>query len=265
MHDSSPTVTPDPAPHVHERKRGRWWKVLLAVVVVLGIVLVITDRVAANMAEDKLVPIVEEAARDHDTTAENTSVKLSGFPFLTQVLAGEFRGATVTMKNVKAQDVDLERLNVRLSSVDVPRDVIFGGTAHDVVASTVTGSVRITAGELADLANTTISSAAIKDIKLGADNGDLTGSVHVTYAGFSGTISGEIKPHIENGRVWVSFISATAGNLSIPPAVLDLANGELRYGITIPPLPFGLSVQNIRIDDDTVVLRANARNVELVK
>ncbi|MFI2413085.1 DUF2993 domain-containing protein [Streptomyces sp. NPDC018947] len=117
-------------------------RILLVVVVILGGLFVIADRIAVAFAENE--------AADRLRTTENLSstpdVSINGFPFLTQAAAGELDDVEVAMEDYEAGDgaekVRIADLRAHLKGVE------FSGDFSSATAATATGTATIGYDEL---------------------------------------------------------------------------------------------------------------------
>lgn len=86
-------------------------------VVVLGVLAggaVLADRLALDATEDRLAGELHEAIPG---LVERPGVTVEGFPFLTQVLAGELSSVRVTAREVTVEGLGLEDVRVHLTDV----------------------------------------------------------------------------------------------------------------------------------------------------
>src|ERR1700710_2442505 len=108
---------PPPAP---PRRRARWPWVLLGVVLVLVALFVAADRIALHIAENKAAETLQSSQQLNTKPA----VSVAGFPFLTQLVAGEFDDVTISANglDVGNHTLQIASLVVHLHHVTVPRD-----------------------------------------------------------------------------------------------------------------------------------------------
>src|SRR3954451_7323005 len=90
--------------------------------VVLGIVLVgvlfVVDRIAAGVAEDRITEETKAQLAANDVKYEGEpQVAITGFPFLTQVVAGEYKKITISLTKPELNKVKLDTLTVEARSV----------------------------------------------------------------------------------------------------------------------------------------------------
>ncbi|WP_055490580.1 DUF2993 domain-containing protein [Streptomyces sp. TP-A0356] len=119
-------------------------RILLIVVVVLGGLFVIADRVAVNFAENQAA----DKLRTTENLASTPDVSIKGFPFLTQVAGGELDDVEVGIKNYEAatgngaQKIRIDDLSAQMKGVK------FSGNFSSATATTASGTALITYDEL---------------------------------------------------------------------------------------------------------------------
>ena len=82
------------------RRRRSGWPTLLAILLVLAAILVVGDRVAAQIAEGEVRTQVVAALSERGVEYDTADVNVGGFPFLTQVAAGRYEEITIDLTNV---------------------------------------------------------------------------------------------------------------------------------------------------------------------
>jgi LmeA-like phospholipid-binding len=206
------------------RRRGRRHRgltITAIVVVVLLILLVVADRVAAGIAENEVANQIKSQG-----FPVKPRVTISGFPFLTQLAARDFRQMNITANNVTEGPLDIASINATLHGVHINSG--FNGATVDQV----NGTALVTFAGLSQAAGVgdgiTLSNAGNGEVKASIDLGFVSGSAlaQVTRAG----------PHQINVR-----FSSFGG---IPPNEL----GPLQdFTISVPNLPAGMTIQNVSV------------------
>ncbi|MFI9646515.1 DUF2993 domain-containing protein [Streptomyces sp. NPDC052040] len=119
-------------------------RILLIVVVVLGGLFAIVDRVAVHFAEGK----VADKLRTSEDLAATPDVSINGFPFLTQVAGGSLDDVEVGIKDYEAptgtngEKIRVDDLHARM------KDVTFSGDYSSATAADATGTALISYDEL---------------------------------------------------------------------------------------------------------------------
>ncbi|MFH9979947.1 DUF2993 domain-containing protein [Streptomyces sp. NPDC017179] len=119
-------------------------RVLLVVVVVLGVLFVVVDRVAVHFAEGQAA----DRLRTTENLASTPDVSIEGFPFLTQVAGGEFDDVRVGIKDYEAATGNGGQ-RIRIADIEADmRGVRFSGDYSSATAATATGTATIAYDEL---------------------------------------------------------------------------------------------------------------------
>ncbi|MBC2865705.1 LmeA family phospholipid-binding protein [Streptomyces mexicanus] len=119
-------------------------RVLLVVVVILGVLFVIVDRVAVHFAEGQAA----DRLRTTENLASTPDVSIKGFPFLTQLAGGELDDVEVGIKNYEA-DTGTDGQKIRIDDLRADmRGVSFSGDYSSATAEAATGTATIAYDEL---------------------------------------------------------------------------------------------------------------------
>ncbi|MBD0425021.1 DUF2993 domain-containing protein [Streptomyces sp. TRM S81-3] len=118
-------------------------RILLIVVVVLCGLFVVADRIAAGFAEDEAA----DRLRTSENLASTPDVSVNGFPFLTQLAAGELDDVEVGIDDYEATGGDGEK--IRLDRIEAHlKGVEFSGDFGSATAATATGTATVGYDEL---------------------------------------------------------------------------------------------------------------------
>ncbi|MFI9153068.1 DUF2993 domain-containing protein [Streptomyces sp. NPDC053367] len=119
-------------------------RILGIVIVVLGALFVVADRLAVNFAEDEAA----DKLRTSEGLAETPDVSIKGFPFLTQVAGGELDDVEVGITDYEAATGDgAEKIRIDDLRASM-KGVRFEGDYSSATASTATGVATISYEEL---------------------------------------------------------------------------------------------------------------------
>ncbi|MFF1545280.1 DUF2993 domain-containing protein [Streptomyces sp. NPDC058291] len=119
-------------------------RILLVVVVVLGGLFVLADRLAVNFAEGE----VADKVKANEGLATTPDVSIKGFPFLTQVVGGSLDDVELGIKDYQAatgangRTIRIDDLQADMKGVD------FSSDFSSATASSATGTASITYAEL---------------------------------------------------------------------------------------------------------------------
>ncbi|WP_369223562.1 DUF2993 domain-containing protein [Streptomyces sp. R39] len=238
-------------------------RILLIVVVVLGVLFVIVDRVAVHFAQG-------EAADKLKTTeglASTPDVSIKGFPFLTQVASGTLDDVHVGIKEYDAatgtagKTIRVEDLNADM------KDVTFTGDYSSATAKTATGTALVSYDELLKNAK-----SAPTDLGLGftgqvvglADGGD--GRIKVTL---DVTVPGgahQKVPVLSTVAVKNNTVQVHADNLP-KLAGVSLLEDRFRqasdFRQAIDQLPGGIKLDKVQAVQNGVEIAVRGSNVRL--
>jgi hypothetical protein len=119
-------------------------RILLIVVVILGGLFVLADRLAVNFAEGEAA----DKLKTTENLAATPDVSIKGFPFLTQVVGGSLDDVEVGIKDYEAATGTSGR-TIRIDDLQADmKGVEFSGDYSSATATTATGTASIAYDEL---------------------------------------------------------------------------------------------------------------------
>jgi DUF2993 family protein len=224
--------------------------VLVLLVVVLGGVALVADPVAEGIAEDR----VAAALQDAGALAGAPEVDVTGWPFLTQAVAGTYDEVRVGLTAADLGQPEGTRADVTLRGVHVPLSDALSGSVREVPVDRVDGTATL--------------SYALLSRELGADTtleraGDglrVTRTVEVLGYTVPLTAVGDVL--LDGDDLVVEVEEAEAAGVGVPDFVVDRAVGllDLRYPVR---LPFGLQLTGVIPADDGVDVAVEATDTVL--
>ncbi|MFC5994498.1 DUF2993 domain-containing protein [Pseudonocardia hispaniensis] len=111
---------------------------LIAVVVLIGL-LVAADYGAAALAESA----VSRQMRDQLNLSDDPSVRINGFPFLTQAISGDYRSIEVTADRIQIGELDEVQVRAQLRGVEAPLGELLGSGSRTIRVRDAEGTLRI--------------------------------------------------------------------------------------------------------------------------
>ncbi|GEL18205.1 LmeA family phospholipid-binding protein [Pseudonocardia asaccharolytica] len=111
---------------------------VIALVVLIGL-LVAADYGAAAIAEST----VSRQMREQLDLADDPSVRINGFPFLTQALSGEYRSVEVTANRIRLGELQEVQVRAHLHGVQAPLGELLGSGPHTIQVRDAEGTLRI--------------------------------------------------------------------------------------------------------------------------
>jgi hypothetical protein len=216
------------------RRRTGCLLVRVVLLLVLGGALVVVDRVGARVAESR---VAEQVAARGGLNGEPT-VDITGFPFLTQALAGDYEDIRIGLTAEELGQPAGTRADVSLRGVHVPLSDVLAGSVQQIPVDRVDGTATLSYALLADqLGGDTVL----------APEGDrlrITRSVEV--AGFDLTLTAVGTVALDGQDVVVDVADVSAGAVDVPDFVLRRAEDLLDLSYRVPALPFGLQLTDVR-------------------
>ena len=228
------------------RRRRRWPWVLLVIVLLLGGLFVAADRIALSFAENKAA----EALQSSQELQQKPDVSVAGFPFLTQLAAGEFDEITVDARDVQ---VGSDR-TLRVRSVDVDLHHVTVSNSYTTVhAATATADARIGYDDLSRTLGTQVSS-----------NGDgrLVAKPSVTVLGQTvrGTVSAVVHASSQDGITFTNPKVTVAG-VSVPAPVTRALAAVFSKAVSLSGLPFHVRVDGVDATPSALVLHLSGSDL----
>ncbi|MEV3860611.1 DUF2993 domain-containing protein [Streptomyces sp. NPDC050095] len=243
-------------------------RILLIIVVIVGGLFVIADRVAVNFAEGKAA----DKLKSSEGLASTPDVSIKGFPFLTQVVGGSLDDVEIGIKDYEAksggESVHIADLKAEMHGVE------FNSSYSSATADSATGTALITYAELLKSAK-----SEPVELPLGA-----TGKV----IGLSDGGNGKIKVAVEVSRggvklpepMYVTSTITVKGDTinahadSIPKSLkvlgvsVPLPEGTARnvtdFSQKIDDLPAGIKLDKVEAVEDGVEITVKGSNLDLV-
>lgn len=265
-------------------------KITIVVLIVLVGLLVGADYGLAAAAEYQ----VSKKMRSELNLADDPSVNIHGFPFITQALSGDYHDISINATGVPAKNTlrDLE-VDADLHDVRVKLSDLLSGNVSQVRVDEVDGQVKVKAsdiGRLLGIPDLTINPISLDTVEgVGAqdaldekmkqqhpgEDNPLTSAAGVLLTG-SIPIAG-IKTTVNA----FGILSLDNGGVAITPKKLQLSNGLV--SATLPdsllqtymhffqtaltskslPLPFAVQATGVEVESGAIVVQGKADNILL--
>ncbi|MGV9561183.1 LmeA family phospholipid-binding protein [Streptomyces sp. NPDC003480] len=239
-------------------------RILLTVVVILGALFAIVDRVAVHFAEGK----VADKLRTTENLADTPDVSINGFPFLTQVAGGELDDVEVGIKDYEAptgnggQKLRIDDLHAHMKGVR------FSGDYSSATASDATGTALISYAELLRAAKSEPT-----DVGLGVTarviglsdggNGKIKVTLTLTAPGIKATkpvsLLSSVTVHGNSFQVHADGLPSLEGVSLVENRIRAIT--DFQQGIT--QLPGDIRLATVRAAKDGVEITAKGSNVRL--
>jgi hypothetical protein len=224
-----------PAPRPRRRRR-RWVMALFALIVVL-ILLTIGDRVALAVAENQFA---SQAVANGMPV--KPSVTIEGFPFLTQLVARDFRRVDISANNIPAGPVDITSVKATLNGMHL-NSSFNGATVDHITATAFMSFSALTGGFGSSGTGITITAAGPNTVNINA-GGLLNEQAKIIQTG-----PNEISVQVQNNGDIVSGLLNSLGSFSF----------------SIPKLPVAVHIQKLSVTPQGLILTATADHANLSK
>jgi len=226
--------------------------VLVVLLLILGGVLVVADRVGVRIAEGR---VAEQVAARGGLNGE-PDVDIAGFPFLTQALSGEYQDVRIALTAEELGQPAGTRADVSLRGVHVPLSDVLAGSVQQIPVDRVDGTATLSYDLLAQqLGGDTVLAPE-------GDGVRITKTVEALGFDFSLTAVGTVA--LDGQDVVVTDVrDASAGAVDVPGFVLDRAQDLLDLRYPVPALPFGLQLTSVDPTPDGVAVAVEATDTVL--
>ncbi|MCO7222559.1 DUF2993 domain-containing protein [Klenkia sp. PcliD-1-E] len=226
-------------------------KGLLITLGVLVVLLVAADRVGVLVAEDQVAAQVQQQAG----LAGEPSVDITGFPFLTQAVAGRYDDVRISLTADELGQPAGTSAEVSLQGVRLPLSDVVGGRVSRLPVDRVDARASVPFDLLA--------------AQLGGDTtltreGDglrITKTVEVLGQTVPLTAAGTVA--LDGQDLVVTVDSASGAGIDVPQFLLDAAQDLLDFRYPLPALPFGLQLTGLQVTGTGVDVTAGADDVVL--
>ncbi|MGY1617142.1 DUF2993 domain-containing protein [Geodermatophilus sp. SYSU D00691] len=223
---------------------------LITVVVLLGLALV-ADRLAVGFAEDRVAEQLATQGRLQGTP----SVEIGGFPFLTQVVAGDYEDVRISLTADELGQPEGTSADVVLQGVQVPLSSLVSGSVTEVPVDHVDGT--------ATLAYDLLAAELGGDTTLAPEGDGLRITRTVEVAGFTLPLTAAGTVTLDGNQLVVDVEEAAGAGADVPGWLVGEVSDLLDLRYDIPALPFGLQLTGVRPGEDGVVVTVEATDTVL--
>jgi LmeA-like phospholipid-binding len=224
---------------------------LLIGLAVLVVLLVIADRISVAVAENQISNRLTSAYGLPD----KPGVTITGFPFFTQVAAGDYPQIDVSASQVPADGATLHDLSVRLTGVHATVSQVLGTGASMVTADRAAGSALVGFGS--------VDRRLPGGFRLHQDGKNLSVSGRLAYHGAHIPVSATVALGVSG-----TGISVTPVRVSVPglPALpVSAYASRLRVVVPLTTLPLHLRLTSVHVTRDGLRIAASARHVQFAR
>jgi LmeA-like phospholipid-binding len=234
-----------PGAQAPRRRRGGCLRSLVIGVVVLVILLVAADFVAKAVAQNVAASQIQKQG-----FPKKPSVKIEGFPFLTQVASRDLHQVRLSASDVPEGPVEITAVNA------VANNIHLNSGFNSGTIGQVSGSVLISFGSLSSTVTKELGPAG----QLVASSG-----LHLSAAG-PDEVKASVDLVVASGSATWRVTRVTGQELNVQLVASSGLPAEVlapirSFSFSIPKLPFGLTIQNVSVTSSGIVGQISATNV----
>ncbi|MBU3067134.1 DUF2993 domain-containing protein [Nocardia sp. NEAU-G5] len=226
-------------------------RALLILIIVLGIALVVGDRVGVVLAQNE---IGRRVAAEYNLPSQ-PGVTIGGIPFLTQAVNGSYHHIDVRVGTWSDQRISVRDLDVTLTDVTAPLADVLHNRTSNFVAATASATAVVPYDTVRGYAP-----SGVQSITNGADGLHVIGTFKVEGISIPATVVVTVAPTANGIQVTPVSVQAAAGGPSIP---LSLLRRTLAFTVPLQQLPLGAQLTAIQPGPDGLQVTAVAHTVHL--
>jgi hypothetical protein len=220
---------------------------LLIVVIILAGLLLAADRIGVVVADHEIAGKVQTA---YDLPAK-PSVSVHGFPFLTQVVSGNYSDISVSVGQLTTSGVTVDNLVAQLTGVHAPIRDLTGNHSADITAARVSGTATVPFSS--------VRRRLPAEVKLSQDGSGVRLTGTVRYLGLSLPVTADATLSPSGSGIAVTPTKITVAHSS--GALSSLISGQFRFVVPVTGLPLHLVVKSVKLVSGGVRVSAAATNV----
>jgi LmeA-like phospholipid-binding len=224
---------------------------LLIGVAALAVLLVAADRISVAVAENQ----ISERLTSAYGLPQRPGVSITGFPFLTQVAAGDYQQINVSASQVPADGATLHDLNVRLTGVHATVSQVLGSGSSMVTADRAAGSAMLGFG--------TVDRRLPGGFQLRPDGKNLSVSGKLAYHGAHIPVSATVSLGVSGSGISVTPVKVSVPGL--PGLPVSAYSSRLRIVVPLSTLPLHLHLTSVHVTPGGLRIAASARHVQFAR
>jgi hypothetical protein len=224
---------------------------LLIGVIILAALLVAADRISVAVAENQISDRLTSAYG----LAGKPGVTITGFPFLTQVVTGDYQQIDVSASQVQAGGTVLHHLNVRLTGVHATLSQVLGNGPSMVTAERAAGSAMVGFGS--------VDHRLPSGFRLHPDGKNLSVSGRLAIGDARIPVSATVALGVSGSGISVTPLHVSVpGVAALPPSAYS---SQLRVVVPLSTLPLHLRLTSVRVTPGGLRISAAARHVQFAR
>jgi hypothetical protein len=233
---------------------------LLVVIVVLLVLAAGADRLAWKLAEREVGSRIQSS----EGLNQRPDVTIGGFPFLTQVVQGNYSSVDATLEDLTVdKGVTVDHAQVHLTGLHLPLKSLVNRSLNSVPVDTarVTGNVSFQSLDAAAKANLPGSGLSVQFAQGAKGTGN---QVALTGTFINGLVNVQISADasitVQNGQLVISMVP---DSLNLPLVVRNQVARLLGTSYRMPALPLGMKVRTASVSPEGIAVTATGSNLQL--
>lgn len=233
----------------------------LIVLVVLGVLLVVADRVGAWVAQRVVADQVENELRDNQVSSSPPEVTVDNAPFLTQVAAGEYESITLRLRDVGTDSIRLPQVELTATGVNADTGTLISGDGT-IIADRVDGTATIGYASVVELTEQ-------EGLELApAEGGQLWVRLPTELLGQQVVLVGTADLSINEGAVQLDVAQLEVEEPPLPAGAeqqVEVLIQQLSVTVQLPELPYGLNIDDVTAGQAGLQVQVSAVDVPLAR
>jgi hypothetical protein len=249
------------------RRRGKVGIALGVVTILVVGGAVVADRVALGAAQTQLSEKVrDELVAREIKTPDKPKVSITGFPFLTQVIAGKYKKITIGVKTPETDSVRFEQIDLVVEDLAADTSSILNGTGR-VTAAKVTGTALMGWDAVRGALNVSgFPGVDASQMQVTVQDQVLHLRLPFMIANQRATLTADGAVVLEGESVKVRLTNVKTEGAASTPAIqhaIAQNSGQLAATVNIPELPYNIKINKVSSGAIGLTLDASARDVLL--
>ncbi|HEV2374282.1 MAG TPA: DUF2993 domain-containing protein [Streptosporangiaceae bacterium] len=222
---------------------------LLIALAVLVVLFVAVDRTSVAVAENQISNRVATAYN----LPSKPAVGIAGFPFLTQVVAGDYQEIDISTPQVQANGVTLHNLAAHFMGVHASLSQLLGQGQASVMADQATGSATVPFAA--------ISQRLPRGVHIKPSGSDLQVTAAARLQGVRRSCQATTALDVAGSGLMLTLVNLECAGVHLPVSVLPQSS----FNIPLSALPLHLHLASVHITPGGLQIGVSARNVYFAK
>jgi LmeA-like phospholipid-binding len=205
----------------------------LVIGLVVLLALLVADRIAVAVVQGEVAERVAAEAG----LGDEPDVEITGFPFLTQVVAGRYDDVRIRLDAADLDQPAGTRADIHLRGVDLPLSDALSSSVEQIPVERIDGVALLPYDLLAEEIGPGTS------LERAGDQVTITRSVDVLGQQAELTAAGQVT--LDGNQLVIDVENASAAGVDVPEAVVRAGSDLLALRYDLPQLPFGLELTGV--------------------